>query len=87
MEFSAWRRTCTEVAVPWVKGKELRHIHSNGNSALYYIEKVHTSIQIIIIFCHTCDTEKVNNISQNIRFHVSVIDVSYEAPLWQSSFL
>lgn len=28
MEVSTWQGTCTEVAIPWVKGKELRHIHS-----------------------------------------------------------
>lgn len=35
MEVSTWQGTCMEVAIPWVKGKELRHIHSKGNSALY----------------------------------------------------
>jgi len=34
MEVSTWRGNCTEVSIPWAKGKEQCHIHSNGNSAL-----------------------------------------------------
>ena len=74
MEVSTWRSTCTGVAVPWLKGKELCHIHSNGNSALYYIEKVNTSIQMVIFFSvvHVRHYEDEQHKSM-LRFHASAV--------------